>query len=108
MPRSCEWCGAELPEKALRRSGRRLKFCTKKCQRDAYAAAAGTPVTRRHTGRPDTSDRLYSDDEFEFLKAVERWRKQSGRIPNCTEILAIARELGYSKHPENTRPDRGD
>lgn len=45
-----------------------------------------------------TSERFYTDEELEFLKAVERYRRETKRpYPTCTEILAIAKSLGYRK-----------
>lgn len=100
MPRACEWCGTKLLERTFRRSGRRLRYCGRRCQRKAYNAAEGKTVTPRHQGRPETSDRIYSEDEAELLKAVIRWRaRNGGRIPHCTEVLAIVIELGYRKQP---------
>lgn len=39
----------------------------------------------------------YSDDESEMLRAVERWRAKNRRIPTTTELLRIAKGLGYRK-----------
>ncbi len=58
------------------------------------------PKTRSRTDSASviTSLKEYSDDEFEFLKAVEAWKKRTKRpFPSCTECLAIARSLGYRK-----------
>jgi len=38
----------------------------------------------------------YSDDEIEFLKAMDCYKK-SHPFPTCCEILAIAKSLGYRK-----------
>lgn len=39
----------------------------------------------------------YDDDQVEFIKAVERWRVKNRRVPTCTEVLAIAKSLGYRR-----------
>lgn len=45
-----------------------------------------------------TSEKAYTDEEREFLGAVERYKAKSGRrFPSFTEILGVARELGYAR-----------
>ena len=42
--------------------------------------------------------RNYSDEEREFLVALDRWRRATGvKFPHATDILAIAVALGYRK-----------
>jgi DNA-directed RNA polymerase specialized sigma subunit len=41
----------------------------------------------------------YTDDEVEFLKAIEAYKAKTGRkFPTWCEVLAIARNLGYAKN----------
>ncbi len=48
-----------------------------------------------------TSDVIYTDDEAEFFKAVEAWKKKTGnRFPALSELLTILRSLGYRKEPK--------
>lgn len=56
----------------------------------------------------------YSDDEREFIVAVEAYKRKHGRsYPANTELLAIAKSLGYRKVaepaplPEFTRSQQG-
>lgn len=45
----------------------------------------------------------YDDDELEFLKAVEKWKRDNRRqYPSCTDILGIAYSLGYRKVKDTT------
>lgn len=45
----------------------------------------------------------YTADEFEFLKAVEAWKKQTRRqYPACVDYLRIAMGLGYAKGTTTT------
>lgn len=45
-----------------------------------------------------TSETEYSDDEAEFIKAVDRFKREKKRpFPALSELLAVARELGYRK-----------
>lgn len=47
---------------------------------------------------PTTSEREYSDEEREFLRAVDRYRRECKRPwPTATELLQIAVSLGYRK-----------
>ena len=53
---------------------------------------------RRRKIDPTTCERDYSNDEREFMQAVEEYKRQSGRsFPTCSEILEVVRGLGYSK-----------
>lgn len=52
----------------------------------------------RHGIDPTTCEREYSSEEFEFLKAVERYKRACKRPwPTATELLQIAVSLGYRK-----------
>jgi hypothetical protein len=45
-----------------------------------------------------TDGSVYTDDEFEFLNAVEEFRKRTAvRFPKLTDYLRIAKGLGYRK-----------
>ena len=47
---------------------------------------------------PYTSEQRYTDEEREFLAAVDRYKHVAGRPwPSYAEILAIAHSLGYRK-----------
>lgn len=47
---------------------------------------------------PTTCEREYSAEEFEFLKAVERYKREFKRPwPTATELLQIAVSLGYRR-----------
>lgn len=53
---------------------------------------------RNDPQRPATADCVYSDEELEWLKAIDRWRRENNdRTPDCGEVLNIARSLGYAK-----------
>jgi hypothetical protein len=40
----------------------------------------------------------YDDDELEFIKAMDRYMRTTGiRFPKFTEVLAVAKKLGYRK-----------
>jgi hypothetical protein len=70
---------------------------------------------RRRRIDPTTFDKQYTDDEMEFMNAVQRFKEQSGRaFPSYGEVLTIAVRLGYrqfieepgpaSQNPDDTEP----
>lgn len=45
-----------------------------------------------------TSETEYTADELEFIKAVDKFRRERKRpYPTATELLGVARQLGYRK-----------
>lgn len=53
-------------------------------------------VQRRRQIDPTTCERDYSDDEIEFMHALDAYKRRSGRMfPTCSEILEVIREIGY-------------
>lgn len=47
---------------------------------------------------PLTAERLYTDEEREFLSAVDAYRKRYGhRFLNACDYLEIVKSLGYRK-----------
>jgi len=50
---------------------------------------------RRHID-PTTCERDYSDPEIEFMRAMDDYKRDSGRMfPTCSEVLEVIRALGY-------------
>ncbi len=55
-------------------------------------------VARRRRIDPTTCERDYTPDEVEFMQAVERYKRSSGRnFPTVSELLQVVRSLGYAK-----------
>jgi len=53
-------------------------------------------VNRRRQIDPTTCERDYSDDEIQFMNALEAYKRASGRMfPTCSEVLEVVRTLGY-------------
>ncbi len=53
---------------------------------------------RRRQIDPTTCERDYSADEIEFMKALDDYKRGSGRMfPTCSEILEVFKSLGYVK-----------
>ena len=64
-------------------------------------AVTGEPrrkVQRRRQIDPTTCERDYSNDEVEFMQAMEIYKRKNGRMfPTCSEVLEVVRSLGYTK-----------
>lgn len=57
-----------------------------------------TKVARRRQIDPTTCERDYTDEEVEFMRAMDEYKRTSGRMfPTCSEILEVLRGLGYAK-----------
>lgn len=60
-------------------------------------------VERRRMIDPTTCERDYTNDEIEFMKAMDEYKRKSGRMfPTWSEVLEVVRSLGYE------RPARGN
>jgi hypothetical protein len=48
---------------------------------------------------PTTCEREYRPEELEFMQALDRYKRSSGRMfPTCSEILEVVHALGYVRH----------
>lgn len=55
-------------------------------------------VSRRRQIDPTTCEREYTDEEIEFMHALDRYKRSSGRMfPTCSEVLEVLRNLGYKR-----------
>ena len=53
---------------------------------------------RRRQIDPTTCERDYSNEEVEFMNAMDDYKRTSGRMfPTCSEVLEVIRGLGYVK-----------
>jgi hypothetical protein len=58
-------------------------------------------VERRRQIDPTTCERDYQPDEVEFMKAMDDYKRRSGRqFPTWSEVLEVLRDLGYRKTAE--------
>jgi hypothetical protein len=60
-----------------------------------------TPRRKKHRRRhidPTTCEREYNSEEIEFMRAMDDYKRDSGRMfPTCSEVLEVIRALGYVK-----------
>ena len=62
-----------------------------------------TKVQRRRQIDPTTCERDYTDNEIEFMQAMDAYKRKNGRMfPTCSEILEVIRDLGYVQMPKQT------
>lgn len=55
-------------------------------------------VERRRQIDPTTCERDYTGDEIEFMKAMDDYKRKSGRqFPTWSEVLEVVRSLGYKR-----------
>ena len=55
-------------------------------------------VNRRRQIDPTTCERDYTDQEVEFMNALDDYKRKSGRMfPTCSEVLEVINSLGYVK-----------
>lgn len=59
---------------------------------------------RRRQIDPTTCEREYTDQEIQFMHALDNYKRTSGRMfPTCSEILEVIRALGYVQLSEDER-----
>ncbi len=70
-------------------------------QNEGDAAPARRKKQRRRHIDPTTCERDYNNDEIEFMRAMDDYKRDSGRMfPTCSEVLEVIRGLGYVKLSE--------
>jgi hypothetical protein len=72
-------------------------------RRAANAAEKRRTSERRRLIDPTTCERDYSDEETDFMKAMDRYKRENRRpFPTWSEVLEVLRSLGYRKVAEPT------
>jgi hypothetical protein len=94
-----------FPEDTLfheRRSGRDRRGEVREQAQADGTAPAGAPERRKKERRrridPTTFEKQYTEDEIEFMNAMQRFKDQTGKaFPTYSEALQVAYSLGYRK-----------
>jgi hypothetical protein len=64
----------------------------------AAAPSALSGSRRRKKIDPTTCERDYQPEELEFMRALDAYKRASGRMfPTCSEILEVMHSLGYQR-----------
>lgn len=67
-------------------------------QKEQPPAVERRKVERRRLIDPTTCERDYTQDEVEFMRAMDEYKRKSGRMfPTWSEVLEVLRGLGYAK-----------
>jgi hypothetical protein len=75
------------PAGAVESKGRRLAPVERRVKKE-----------RRRRIDPTTFEKQYTDDELEFMNAMQRFKEQSGKaFPTHGEVLKVAAKLGYRR-----------
>jgi hypothetical protein len=61
---------------------------------------------RRKQVDPTTCERDYTDAEVDFMRAIDDYKRRSGRqFPTWSEVLEVVQALGYRKVADQTEID---
>lgn len=61
-------------------------------------------VQRRRQIDPTTCERDYTNEEIEFMQALDAYKRANGRMfPTCSEILEVIRDMGYVRVQEDVQ-----
>ena len=72
-------------------------------RRRQNAAEKRRTSERRRLIDPTTCERDYNDDETDFMKAMDRYKRENRRpFPTWSEVLEVLGSLGYRKVAEPT------
>ena len=83
------------PAEVLNETGNR-KGADRRQKTEPVAVERRKPVRRRRQIDPTTCERDYTDQEIQFMHAMDEYKQLSGRMfPTCSEILEVLTKLGY-------------
>ena len=98
---------AELASVEQRNGDRRNKPDRRRAPAETVAPFSGedrrqlprrAKVERRRQIDPTTCERDYTADEIEFMKAMDEYKRKSGRqFPTWSEVLEVVRGMGYKR-----------
>ncbi len=55
-------------------------------------------VERRRQIDPTTCERDYTNDEIEFMRAMDEYKRKAGRqFPTWSEVLEVIKSMGYKR-----------
>jgi len=90
--------GADFPNDRRKRT---IPVATDR--RAKNAAEKRRTSERRRLIDPTTCERDYNDEETDFMKAMDRYKRENRRpFPTWSEVLEVMRSLGYRRVAEPT------
>lgn len=86
---------ADDPVEVLNETGNR-KTADRRKKAEPVATERRKSVRRRRQIDPTTCERDYTDQEIQFMHAMDEYKQLSGRMfPTCSEILEVLKKIGY-------------
>lgn len=86
-----------------RRVNRRSATAKKEAIHEKHEVVDQRKTERRRQIDPTTCERDYSDQEIDFMKAMDDYKRRSGRqFPTWSEVLEVLHSMGYRKVAEPT------
>ncbi|GAB4146428.1 MAG: hypothetical protein Fur0037_14460 [Planctomycetota bacterium] len=80
-----------------RAKGRNRRGASSSAKKKASSPKKRTPAPKKRA-RSQTSSIEIDGDVLEFIEAIDRYKKESGRpFPGWSEVLHVLRQLGYRK-----------
>lgn|GEM_PF-1425539 len=78
-----------------RRGNDRRSVSADSTPRKATVKPSKRALRRRHID-PTTCERDYRQDEIDFMRAMDDYKRTAGRMfPTCSEVLEVVRSMGY-------------
>jgi len=75
-------------------------------QDEAEASQVKTPRRKKQRRRhidPTTCERDYTNDEVDFMRAMDDYKRKSGRqFPTWSEVLEVLHSMGYRRVAEES------
>jgi hypothetical protein len=92
---------------AERRGGDRRNRCDRRRKMEPVADERRKRERREGERRrqvdPATCERVYDDEELEFMLAMDEYKRKFGRpFPTWSEVLEVVKSLGYRKVADRT------
>lgn len=89
-----------------RRTNERREKSTRRVKEEAFEGDENRSTERRKGERrrqidPTTCERDYTNDEVDFMKAMDDYKRKSGRqFPTWSEVLEVLYAMGYRRVEE--------
>lgn len=88
--------------KSAKKKSSKTEVCQVDRRRKNHGPEGGKNERRKQID-PTTCERDYDAEEVEFMKAMDDYKRQSGRqFPTWSEVLEVLHAIGYRKVAEPT------
>src|SRR5262245_17044810 len=95
--------GGALADRRGERRKRAIPVALDRRGRERERGPGGRDPLRRRQVDPTTCEKDYNEEEIEFMKAMDRYKRDNRRpFPTWSEVLEVLCALGYRKVAEPT------